>query len=326
MYYRQLGAAGPRVSALGLGCMGLSGTCGPVDEAQSLRTVYAALDAGITLLDTADFYGMGHNELLLRAALRGGWRERVFLSVKFGAQWGPDRAFLGVDARPASVKNFLAYTLRRLATDHVDLYQPAQVDPAIPIEETVGALADLVRQGYVRHIGLPEASADTIRRAHAVHPVCALQMEYSLLRRDIELEILPTLRELGIALVACGVLARGLLGGRGEDRGWAPTDARQSHPRVPGANFARDLTLINALRLVAAAKGVSTAQLAIAWVLSRGGDVIALAEARGRRRLAEAVGALEVELTTQDLARIGRAAQMSLPCAERGHAPTGRAS
>jgi aryl-alcohol dehydrogenase-like predicted oxidoreductase len=339
MHHRQLGAAGPRVSALGLGCMALSGTDGPVDDAASLMTLYAALEAGITLLDTADFYGMGHNELLLRAALRGGWRERVFVSVKFGAQWGPDGVFLGVDARPASVKNFLSYTLRRLGTDHVDLYQPAIADPAIPIEDTVGAIADLVRQGYVRHIGLSEASAETIRRAHAVHPISALQTEYSLFSRHVEREIMPTLRKLGVALVACGVLSRGLLGGRAEDHGWAPADARQLYPQFQEANFARNLSIINALRVVAAAKGINVAQLAIAWVLSRGRDVITLVGARRRRQLTDAVKALEVELTAQDLARIDRAipseavagarygaARMSLLDAERGHAPTGRAS
>jgi aryl-alcohol dehydrogenase-like predicted oxidoreductase len=209
MFKRTLGNAGLRVSALGLGCMGMSDFYGPADEAESIATVHAALDAGITLFDTGDFYGMGHNELLLREALRGRARDQVVLSVKFGAQRAPDGAFIGIDAGPAAVKNFLAYTLRRLGTDRVDIYRPARVDPAVPIEDTVGAIAELVQAGYVRHIGLSEAGADTLQRAHAVHPIIDLQIEYSLLSRGIESEILPVCRELGIGITAYGVLSRG---------------------------------------------------------------------------------------------------------------------
>ncbi len=317
METRRLGTGGPLVSRLGLGCMAMSGTYGPADDAESVATVQAALDAGVTLLDTGDFYGMGHNELLLREALRGGRRERAFLAVKFGAQWGPDRAFLGVDGRPASVKNFLAYTLRRLGTDYVDLYQPARVDPAVPIEDTVGAVAGLVRQGYVRHVGLSEASADTIRRAHAVHPIAALQIEYSLLSRGVEATILPTLRELGIALVAYGVLSRGLLGGRWAIAGEPPPDNRGHYPRFQGTNFERNLTLVRALHGIAAAKGISVAQLAIAWVLARGRDVIPLVGARRREQLADAVAVAGVELTADDMASIERAVPAGAAAGER---------
>ena len=207
----RLGRNGPDVSEMGLGCMGMSGGYGPADDAESIATIHAALEAGITMLDTGDFYGSGHNEMLIAEALKGGKRERAFIAVKFGAMRGPDLRFLGDDGRPNSAKNFLAYTLRRLGTDHVDLYQPARLDPTVPIEETIGAIAEMVKAGYVRHVGLSEASAKSIRRAHAVHPIAALQIEYSLVSRDIEKEILPTIRELGIALVAYGVLSRGLI-------------------------------------------------------------------------------------------------------------------
>ncbi|MGH2389987.1 MAG: aldo/keto reductase, partial [Chloroflexota bacterium] len=211
MITRSLGSSGPQVSAIGLGCMGMSGAYGPADEVESIATIHAALDAGITLLDTGDFYGMGHNELLLHHALRGRAREQFLLSVKFGAQRDPAGAFVGFDARPASVKNFLSYTLRRLGTDHIDIYRPARLDPSVPIEETIGAIADLVQAGYVRYIGLSEVGAETLRRAQATHPICDLQIEYSLISRGIDAEILPTCRELGIGVTAYGVLSRGLL-------------------------------------------------------------------------------------------------------------------
>ncbi|HYL05530.1 MAG TPA: aldo/keto reductase [Thermoanaerobaculia bacterium] len=319
MRTRRLGTNGPEVSALGLGCMALSGTYGPADDAEGVATVHAALDAGITMLDTGDFYGMGHNELLLRQALAGGRRERVFLAVKFGAQRAPDGAWIGFDGRPAAVKNFLSYSLRRLGTDHVDLYQPARVDPVVPIEDTVGAVADLVRAGYVRHLGLSEASAATIRRAHAVHPVAALQIEYSPLSRRVEADILPTLRELGIALVAYGVLSRGLLGlpgnlghlghpGHGAAAGpLSAGDVRSHFPRFQGRNLERNLQLVEALRQVATAKGATVPQLAFAWVLGRGDDVVPLAGARTRSQLADLLGALDLELSPADVAALERA-------------------
>ncbi|MBX6746863.1 MAG: aldo/keto reductase, partial [Acetobacteraceae bacterium] len=226
MRTRQLGRGGPAVSALGLGCMGMSGMYGPADEAESIATVHAALEAGITLFDTGDFYGMGHNEMLLGRALQGK-RDRAFIQVKFGALRDPDGGWGGYDARPAAVRNFLAYTLRRLGTDYVDLYQPARLDPAVPVEETVGAIADLVRAGHVRHIGLSEMGAGTIRRAQAVHPIAEVQIEWSLMSRGVERDILPACRELGIGITAYGVLSRGLLGGsapkgQGDFRAHAP--------------------------------------------------------------------------------------------------------
>lgn len=302
MRTRRLGTGGPEVSALGLGCMGMSDFYGPADEEDSIATIHAAMDAGITLLDTGDFYGMGHNELLLREAIRGK-RDRAFIVVKFGAMRTPDGAIVGIDARPAAVKNFLAYTLKRLGTDHIDLYQPARVDPAVPIEDTVGAIADMVKAGYVRHIGLSEAGADTIRRAHRVHPIAELQIEYSLMTRSVEGEILPVLRELGIALTAYGVLSRGLLSGH-----WtaptSPRDFRAHLPRFTGRNLVHNLRLVDALKALAADKGVTPAQLAIAWVLHQGDDIVPLVGARRRDRLAEALGALDISLSVDDMARL----------------------
>jgi len=302
----RLGKDGPTVSELGLGCMGMSGGYGPADDADSIATIHAALDAGVTMLDTGDFYGSGHNEMLIRDALKGGKRERAFVAVKFGAQRGPDGKFLGDDGRPHSVKNFLAYSLKRLGTDYVDLYQSSRGDPTVPIEDTVGAIADMVKAGYVRHIGISEASARSIRRAHAVHPIAALQIEYSLLSRDIEKEILPTIRELGIALVAYGVLSRGLI----SDNAQASKESgeiRTRMPRFSAENFPRNLALVRALGEIAREKNASTAQLAFAWVRSRGNDVVPLIGARRRAQLAEACGALDVTLTQADLARIEEA-------------------
>jgi aryl-alcohol dehydrogenase-like predicted oxidoreductase len=303
MQKRKLGRKGLEVSALGLGCMGMSDFYGPADEAESIATIHAALDANITLLDTGDFYGMGHNELLLREALKGGKRDRVFIQVKFGAQRDIDGAFLGFDARPSAVKTALAYTLRRLGTDYVDLYQPARLDPAVPIEDTVGAIADLVRAGHVCYIGLSEMGAATIRRAHEVHPITALQIEYSLMSRGIEAEILPTVRELGIGVTAYGVLSGGLLGGKGGLK-LDKNDFRAHLPRWQGENLQRNLGLVEALYAVAQEKGATPVQLAIAWVLSRGTDIIPLIGARKREQLRESLGALGLMLTENDLERI----------------------
>lgn len=305
---RQLGNTGPQSSALGLGCMGMSDFYGPADEGESIATVHAALDAGINLIDTGDFYGMGDNEHLLRQALYGRPRDSYLLSVKFGALRGPDGRFLGVDGRPEAVKNFVAYSLRRLGTDHIDIYRPARVDPNVPIEETAGAVADLVSAGHVRHLGLSEASADTIRRAHAVHPVADLQIEYSLFERGMETRILPACRELGIAVTAYGVLSRGLLSGHwSHDRAQRTRDYRALMPRFSEDNLDANLALVEALRALATEKGVSVAQLAIAWVLARGEDIVPLIGARRRERLNEALAALEVTLDAGDMERIGRA-------------------
>ncbi|MEV7397647.1 aldo/keto reductase [Aeromicrobium sp. NPDC092404] len=290
--------------AIGLGLMGMSALYGPADRDESIATVHAALDAGVTLLDTGDFYGMGHNELLLADALRGRDRDTVDISVKFGALRGPDGAWLGADARPAAVKTWLAYSLVRLGTDHVDIYRPARLDPGVPIEETVGAIAELVEAGYVRHIGLSEVGAETIRRAHAVHPISDLQIEYSLISRGLEGEILDTCRELGIGVTAYGVLSRGLISGHYDPSRTSSTDFRAHTPRFQGDNLDRNLRLVEALRGVASDAGITVAQAAIAWVASRGDDIVPVVGARTRERLAETLGAAEVVLTEEQLAAI----------------------
>jgi aryl-alcohol dehydrogenase-like predicted oxidoreductase len=299
-----LGRGGPVVSRVGLGLMGMSGIYGQADDAESLATIRAAVDSGITLLDTGDFYGMGHNELLLRDALHrsGMTREGVFIQVKFGGQRDPSGAYVGHDASPAMVKSSLAYTLTRLDTDYVDLYQPARLDPRVPIEETVGAVAEMIKAGYVRYLGLSEVGPDTIRRAHAVHPVAALQIEYSLMSRGIEAQILPAVRELGIAITAYGILSRGLLSS-GTAR-LAEGDPRIRFPRFRGENHERNLELLAALEAIADHKGVTAAQLAIAWVASRGDDIIPLIGTKRRDRLAEALRALDLTLSADDLAAI----------------------
>jgi pyridoxine 4-dehydrogenase len=302
MRSRPLGRSGPVVSAIGLGAMGMSDFYGPADEAESVATIHAALESGITLLDTGDFYGMGHNEMLLARALRGVPREKYQLSVKFGAQRGPDRAWIGYDARPAAVKTALAYSLQRLGVDYVDIYRPARLDPNVPIEETIGAIADMVQAGYVRYVGLSEVGAETVRRAHAVHPIVDLQIEYSLISRTVERSILPTLRELGIGVTAYGVLSRGLL----SERAAVAAETRGRFPRFQGENLAHNLSLVEALGAIAKEKGITVPQLAIAWVLSRGEDIVPLVGARRRDRLTEALGALDVQLTSEDLARIER--------------------
>ena len=308
MITRQLGSAGLRVSAIGLGCMGMSGVYGPAEEPESIATIREALDTGINLLDTGDYYGMGHNELLIREALRGRDRNGVVISVKFGALRGPDNAFIGIDGRPVAVRNFLAYSLRRLGTDYIDVYRLGRVDPQVPIEETVGAIAEMISAGYVRHVGLSEAGAETVRRAHAIHPVADLQIEYSLLSRGIEAEILPTCRELGVGVTAYGVLSRGLLGGAwSSGRPASAGDMRAHMPRFRRENLERNLVLVEALRTIAEAKGVTVAQIAIAWVLARGEDIVPLVGTTRRDRLAEAVAALELELSEDDLAAIERA-------------------
>ncbi|UOY90977.1 aldo/keto reductase [Ectobacillus sp. JY-23] len=305
MKLRQLGTNGPTVSALGLGCMGMSDLYGNADRKESIATIHEALEGGVTTFDTGDFYGVGHNELLLREALQGTKRDNAFIAVKFGVMRAPGGGWIGVDGRPQAVKNFLAYTLQRLGVDYIDLYQPARVDPNVPIEETVGAIADMVKAGYVRHIGLSEAGVETIRRAHAVHPISALQIEYSLFSRGVEAEILPALRELGISLSAYGVLSRGLLSGTWtKDRTLGAYDFRNHAPRFAGENLDRNLTLVDALREIAHEKDATVAQIAIAWVLSRGADIMPLIGARKRTHLQDALGALKLELTAADLQRI----------------------
>jgi len=314
----RLGRNGPEASVLGLGCMGMSpGVYGPSDESESVATLRAAVEAGVTLIDTGDFYGVGHNEMLIRRALGGVPRERLVYSVKFGALRGPDGSWGGNDARPAAVKNFLAYTLRRLGTDYIDIYRPARLDPAVPIEDTVGAIADLVRAGYVRHIGLSEVGAATIRRAHAAHPICDLQIEYSLMSRGIESAILPVTRELGIAITAYGVLSRGILSGRvpsSDSKG----DIRVIRmPRYAQGNLEKNLSLVETLAQIGKEKSATPAQLAIAWARSRGSDIVPVIGARRRTQLAESLGALALALTSADLARIDAAVSPALTLGER---------
>jgi aryl-alcohol dehydrogenase-like predicted oxidoreductase len=317
MDHRRLGATGPEFSVIGLGCMGMSDLYGPADRGESIATIHAALDAGITLLDTGDFYSMGHNEMLIREALIGRDRDSVVISVKFGALRDVARNWLGYDARPAAVKNFLASSLRRLGTDYIDIYRPSRLDPAVPIEDTVGAIAEMVKAGYVRHIGLSEVGADTIRRAAAVHPISDLQIEYSLISRSIEDEILPTCRELGIGITAYGVLSRGLISGHWSKARQGERDFRANAPCFQGANLDAKLALVERLRAIADGIGASVAQVAIAWVAAQGKDIVLLLGARRRDRLAEALGALDVKLSADDLAKLAKALPPGAAAGER---------
>ena len=304
---RQLGDTGPEVFPLGLGCMGMSGMYGAADEAESIRTIHAAVARGVTLLDTGDFYGMGHNEMLIGRALRelgAAARDKVVLSVKFGAMRSPGGAWIGFDGRPAAVKTSLAYSLVRLGVDHVDIYRPARLDGSVPIEETVGALAEMVKQGYVRHVGLSEVGVATVQRAKRVTPVCDVQLEYGLATRGMEEKVLPGLRELGVGVTAYGVLSRGLLSGSiPQDKG----DFRKFLPRFTGSNLAANRGLVSALEAVASERAVSAVQLAIAWVMSRGEDLVPLIGSRKVAQLEEAIAALEILLTPDELRRLEEA-------------------
>ncbi|ANL41487.1 aldo/keto reductase protein [Rhizobium phaseoli] len=303
----RLGKTGPEVSAIGLGCMGMSGMYGPSDRAESIATIHAALDAGVNLLDTGDFYGMGHNEMLIGEALKGRRRENAIISVKFGALRDPAGGWGGIDARPVAVKNFLAYSLQRLGVDYIDIYRPARLDPNVSIEDTVGAIADLVKSGYVRHIGLSEVGAETIRRAATVAPIVDLQIEYSLISRSIEEKILPATRELGISITAYGVLSRGLISGHWQKGQAAAGDFRAYSPRFQDGNIEQNLALVEKLREIAEAKSVSVAQIAIAWVAAKGKDIVPLIGARRRDRLTEALGSRAVDLSAEDFEAIERA-------------------
>lgn len=299
---RQLGRTGPTVFPLALGCMGMSAMYGPTDEAESIATIHAALDAGITLFDTGDFYGIGHNERLLSKAL-GARRKDVLLSVKFGALRAPGGGWTGVDNRPVAVKNSLAYSLDRLGTGHVDIYRPGRLDPNVPIEDTVGAIAEMVKAGFVRHIGLSEVNPETVKRAQAVHPIVDVQLEYSLASRGLDAQ-LPALRALGVGVTAYGVLSRGLLTGSKPN---GPTDYRAYLPRFSGENAATNQKAQRSLAELAAARKASPAQLAIAWVLSRGTDLVPVIGARTRVQLTEALGALSLELSPAELLAIEQA-------------------
>jgi aryl-alcohol dehydrogenase-like predicted oxidoreductase len=280
--------------------MGMSDLYGPADENESIATIHAALDAGVTLLDTGDYYAAGHNELLIGRALHGR-RDQAVLSVKFGALRAPDGSWIGMDARPIAVKNFLGYSLKRLGVDHIDIYRPGRLDPNVPIEETVGALGELVNAGYVRAIGLSEAGPETIRRAHKVHPICDLQIEYSLVSRSPEMRIFPLLSEFGISVTAYGVLSRGLLSG---SKPKSTRDFRAHLPRFTGENLQQNERLVATLRQLAENKAATASQLAIAWVLAKGSNIVPLIGARTRAQLAESLGALQIRLTPADLERI----------------------
>lgn len=304
---RKLGSTGPTVSQLGLGCMGMSDFYGPADRSESIATIHAALDAGITLLDTGDFYGMGHNEMLIGEALKSRSRDDLQISVKFGALRDRNYGFLGYDSRPAAAKNFVAYSLQRLGVDHIDIYRPARLDPDVPIEDTIGAMADMIKAGWIRHIGLSEVGSDTIRRAHKVHPIADLQIEYSLISRGIESDILKTCRELGIGITAYGVLARGLISGHWSKDRAGDRDFRMMSPRFQAGNIDANLALADRLRDIAGEVGASPAQVAIAWVAAQGTDIVPLVGARRRERLTEALGALDVKLTAAHLAALAEA-------------------
>lgn len=299
---KHLGTGGPAVFPLALGCAAMSGTQDhATDDRESIATIHQALERGVNLIDTADFYGNGHNEMLIARAIEDR-RDQVLLSVKFGALRAPDGAFVGIDGRPAAVKSFLAYSLRRLGVDHVDVYRPARLDPQVPVEDTIGAIGEMVQAGYVGRIGLSEVGPETIRRAHAVHPISDLQIEYSLMSRGPEEEILPLLDELGIAVTAYGVLSHGLLSGTARQSG--PGDIRSHLPRFRADNLARNQKLVDALGAIAREKGVTNSQLAIAWVLARGANIVPLLGARKRSQLGEALAALDVTLSADDMARI----------------------
>jgi aryl-alcohol dehydrogenase-like predicted oxidoreductase len=297
---RNLGAAGPEVFPIALGCMGMSGMYGPADEAESLATIHAAIDAGVNLIDTGDFYGMGHNEMLVGRALRL-VRDQVLISVKFGAQRGPDGSWLGFDSRPAAVKTALAYSLRRLDVDYIDIYRPSRLDPRVPIEDTVGAIADMITAGYVRYVGLSELGPETIRRAAAVHPVVDLQIEYSLISRGPEAAIFPALDDLGIATTAYGVLSRGLLS---NSKPASSGDFRAWLPRFTGDNLVNNQRMVDRLREIAAGKGITQVQLAIAWVLAKRESIVPVIGARTRNQLKESLGALDVNLSADDIAAV----------------------
>jgi aryl-alcohol dehydrogenase-like predicted oxidoreductase len=308
MQHRRLGQDGPLVSAIGLGCMRMTPMGGAKEGSGrelGIRTIQTALDAGITLLNTGDFYGHGANEMLVGEAIKG-HRDQAFLSVKMGSQRGPSGGFLGHDCRPASIKNFCAYSLQRLGVDHIDLYQPSRFDPDVPVEDQIGAIAELIEEGKVRYIGVSEYNAEQLRRAAATHPIAALEIEYSLASRFIEDEILATARELGIAIIPYSVVTQGLLAGSYSD-GPKEGDIRGIFPKFQGENLKKNLAAVEILRLMADGKGITPAQLAIAWVLAKGDDFVPIIGMSKPERVAENLGALDVDLTADDMTSLDEA-------------------
>ena len=307
MQKANLGKTGSLSAVVGLGCMGMSDFYGPADRGESLATIKRALESGINLLDTGDFYGMGHNELLLAQALIGVPRQSVLLSVKFGAQRDPSGAWHGFDGRPAAVKTSLAYTLKRLNTDYIDIYRPARLDPNVPIEDTIGAIADMVKAGYVRHIGLSEMGSDTIRRASSVHPICDLQIEYSLFSRSIERSVLKTCREQGIAITAYGVLSRGLFDPSWQNKEIVKGDFRSYSPRFQAENVEKNLIALKPLKELAEARNCSIPQIAIAWVRSKGEDIFPLIGSRRVVTLNDSLKSLELQLSADEIRKLDEA-------------------
>jgi aryl-alcohol dehydrogenase-like predicted oxidoreductase len=317
MERRKLGTQGLEVSAIGLGCMGMSEFYGRADEDEAIATIHRAIELGVDFLDTADMYGPFTNELLVGRAIADR-RDRVVLATKFGNERREDGSWVGINGKPEYVRRACEASLRRLGVDHIDLYYQHRVDKTVPIEETVGAMAALVEEGKVRHLGLSEASPDTIRRANEVHPITALQTEYSLWSRDPEVEVLPTVRELGIGFVAYSPLGRGFLSGRFRSPDDLPADDfRRNHPRFQGENFQRNLELVERVREIADEKGVTPSQLALAWVLAQGKDIVPIPGTKRRKYLEENVAAAEIELTPEDLARLDEAAPRGVTSGDR---------